>query len=195
MHRPHRVLQEGWAGRALCIPTTPPLGSFTPFPFPAPLPGLYFPRSAFGADGSSLLSLPSSRSTKGNWPGRDGRHAPAGTNTEKRRGLRVASVKVAQSCPTLCDPVDSTIHGILQARILEWGAFPFPSNGSSQLRDRTQVSPIAGGILYQLSHQESPRILEWVAYPFSRGSSLPRNQTGVSCIADIFFTSQRPGSL
>ena len=79
----------------------------------------YFPRSAFGADGSSLLSLPSSRSTKGNWPGRDGRHAPAGTNTAKRRGLRVASVKVAQSCPTLCDPVDSTIHGILQARILE----------------------------------------------------------------------------
>ena len=33
------------------------------------------------------------------------------------------------------------------------------------------------------------RILEWVAYPFSRGSSPPRNQTGVSCIADRFFTS------
>ena len=36
-------------------------------------------------------------------------------------------------------------------------------------------------ILYQLSHKESLRILEWVAYPFSRGSSQPRNQTGVSC--------------
>ena len=35
-------------------------------------------------------------------------------------------------------------HGILQARILEWGAFPF-SRGSSQPRDRTQVSCIAGG--------------------------------------------------
>ena len=34
-------------------------------------------------------------------------------------------VKVAQSCPTLCDPTDYTVHGILQARILEWGAFPF----------------------------------------------------------------------
>ena len=34
-------------------------------------------------------------------------------------------VKVAQSCATLCDPMDSTIHGILQARILEWVAFPF----------------------------------------------------------------------
>ena len=43
-------------------------------------------------------------------------------------------------------------------------------------------------ILYCLSHQGSPRILEWVAYPFSRGSSCPRNQTGVSCIAGGFLT-------
>ena len=42
--------------------------------------------------------------------------------------------------------------------------------------------------LYQLSHTGSPRILGWVAYPFSRGSSQPRNQTGVSCIASRFFT-------
>ena len=54
------------------------------------------------------------------------------------------SLKVAQSCPTLCDPMDYTVHGILQARILEWVAFPF-SRGSSQPRDRTQVSHIAGG--------------------------------------------------
>ena len=33
--------------------------------------------------------------------------------------------EVAQSCPTLCDPIDYTVHGILQARILEWVAFPF----------------------------------------------------------------------
>ena len=44
-------------------------------------------------------------------------------------------------------------------------------------------------ILYQLNHKESPRILEWVAYPFSSGSSWPRNQTGISCIAGGFFTS------
>ena len=44
-------------------------------------------------------------------------------------------------------------------------------------------------ILYQLSHKESPRILEWVAYPFSSRYSWPRNQTGVSCIADGFFTN------
>ena len=34
-------------------------------------------------------------------------------------------MKVAQSCPTLCNLMDYTVHGILQARILEWVAFPF----------------------------------------------------------------------
>ena len=52
-------------------------------------------------------------------------------------------VKVAQSCLTLCDPVDYTVHGILQVRILWWAAFPF-SRGSSQPRDRTHVSLTAG---------------------------------------------------
>ena len=53
-------------------------------------------------------------------------------------------VKVAQSCLTLCDPVDYTVHGVLQARILEWVAFPF-FRGSSQPGDETQVFHIAGG--------------------------------------------------
>ena len=44
-------------------------------------------------------------------------------------------------------------------------------------------------ILYQLSHQGSPRTLEWVTYPFSSGSSQPRNPYGVSCIAGGFFTN------
>jgi len=44
-------------------------------------------------------------------------------------------------------------------------------------------------ILYCLSHQGSPRIVEWVAYPFSRGTSCPRNQTLISCIAGGFFIS------
>ena len=60
--------------------------------------------------------------------------------------------------------MDSTVHGILQARILEWVAFPF-SRGLSN----TGIEPRQ--ILYQLSHKGSPRILEWVAYPFSSGSS------------------------
>ena len=53
-------------------------------------------------------------------------------------------VKVAQLCPTLCDPMDCTVHEILQARILEWVAFSF-SRGSFQPRDGSQVSLIAGG--------------------------------------------------
>ena len=65
--------------------------------------------------------------------------------------------KSLQSFLTLCDPVDcsppgSSVHGILQARILEW-----------------------------------------VAMLFSRGSSRPRDQTGVSCIASRFFTAEPPG--
>ena len=59
---------------------------------------------------------------------------------------RKMKVKVAQSCPTLCDPIDYTDHGILQARILEWVAFSF-SRGSFQSRDQTQVSHIAGGFI------------------------------------------------
>ena len=56
-------------------------------------------------------------------------------------------VLVAQSCLTLCNPLDcsspgSSVHGILQAKILEWVAIPF-SRESSQSRDRTQVSCIA----------------------------------------------------
>ena len=53
-------------------------------------------------------------------------------------------MKVAQSCTALCDPMNYTVHGILQARILAWVAFPF-SRGSSQPRDQTQVSHIVGG--------------------------------------------------
>ena len=57
-------------------------------------------------------------------------------------------VKVTQSCPTLCDPMDSSlpgfsVHGILQARILKWVAIPF-SRESPQLRDWAQVSCITG---------------------------------------------------
>jgi len=56
--------------------------------------------------------------------------------------------EVARLCPTLCDPMDysppgSTVHGILQARILEYIAISF-SRGSSRPRNRTQVSRIAG---------------------------------------------------
>ena len=73
-------------------------------------------------------------------------------------------VFVVQSCPTLCGPMfcslpDSSVHGILQARILEWGAIPF-SRESSWPRDWTQVSCIVGRFFARyLSHQRSSYIL------------------------------------
>ena len=71
-------------------------------------------------------------------------------------------VKVAQSCPTLCDPMEYTVHGILQARILEWVAFPF-SRGSSQPRDRTQVSWIADRFFTSSATRESihPKLIPY----------------------------------
>ena len=62
-------------------------------------------------------------------------------------------VLVTQSCSTLCNPTDSTVHRILKARILEWVAISF-SRASSPRRDGTWVSCIAGRI-YHLSHQEN----------------------------------------
>ena len=59
----------------------------------------------------------------------------------------------------------------------------FPTQGSNP------GLPHCRWVLYQLSHKGTPSILEWVAYPFSRGSSQPRNQTRVSCIAGRFFTN------
>ena len=60
------------------------------------------------------------------------------------REAHIVKVLVTQSCPTLCDPRDYTVHGILQSRTLEWVAVPF-SRGSSQPRDQIQSSHIAGG--------------------------------------------------
>ena len=84
-------------------------------------------------------------------------------NFEKTQAfsLQVPS-EVAQSCPTLCNPMDcsppgSSVHGIFQARILEWVAISF-SRGSSQPRDRTQVSHIVGRCFYRLSYQGSPSL-------------------------------------
>ena len=73
--------------------------------------------------------------------------------------------KSLQSCPTLCDPVDCSlpgfpVHGILQARILEWAAVP-SSRGSSPPRDQTQVSSAcctSGQILYHGAPKEAQMV-------------------------------------
>ena len=98
--------------------------------------------------------------------------------------MSVSEVKVAQSCLALCNPMDCTVHAMGFSRPEYWSWVAFPSSrGSSQPRDWTHVSRIAGGFFCQLSHQWSARRLERVAYPFSR------SRTRVSCIAGGFFTN------
>ena len=85
-------------------------------------------------------------------------------------------------------PPGSSVHGDFPGQnigvgslSLLQGIFPF-----SQPRAGTQVSHVAGDSLPS-EHRGSPRTLERVAYPFSRGSSPPRNQTRLSCIAGRFW--------
>ena len=123
-------------------------------------------------------------------------------------------------------PPGSSVHGILQVRILEWVAMPSPGDLLTQGSNPDLLQ--CRWTLYQLSHQGSlnpadsnwtpmlraavlvtqscltlcncippvssahgilqARMLEWVAIPSYRGSSQPRDQTHVSCIAGRFFT-------
>ena len=137
------------------------------------------PRSEALAPCHHSLSLPHGHSSRG-WEAGDW-------------GQSLGKVKVAQPRPTLCSPVDcsppgSSVHGILQARTLEWVPVPF-SMGSSQPRDQTHVSCIIGKFFTIWDTKEAQGILEWVVYPFSRRSSQPRNRTVVACIAGRVFTS------
>ena len=91
-------------------------------------------------------------------------------------------VKVAQLCLTLCDPMDYTVHGILQARILERVAYPF-SKGSSQPRDGTGVSCIAGGFLTSWATMEAQT---------QKSALWPTDTQGYNLFEDteiVFFTS------
>ena len=100
---------------------------------------------------------------------------------------------VAQSCLTLCNPMDcsppgSFVHGDSPGKNTGMGCLAF-LQGIFPTHGLNPGLPHCRWILYWLSHQGNPRILEWVAYPFSRVSSWHRDWTGVSWIAGGFFTS------
>ena len=102
-------------------------------------------------------------------------------------------VLVAQSCLTLCDRMDcsppgSSVHGILQARILEWAAISF-SRGSSQPREQTQVSCIAGS-LYHLSHQKLLLIHKVVLFQVCRCATKWFSYTNIHMY--LFFKDSFP---
>ena len=79
-------------------------------------------------------------------------------------------VKVTQSCPTLCDPMDYIVHRILQARMLAWVAFPF-SRGSSQPRNQPRVSHIAGGFFTSQAIRKGQEY--WSGQPIPPPAGLP----------------------
>ena len=97
---------------------------------------------------------------------------------------------VTLSCVTLCDLMDcsppgSSVHGDCPGKNTRVGCHAilqgiFPTQGSNP------GLPHCRQILYDLSHQGSPRIMEWVACPFSRGSSPSRNRTRISHIEGRF---------
>ena len=92
--------------------------------------------------------------------------------------ILAAAAKSLQSCPTLCDPIDSSpsgspVPGILQARTLEWVAISFSKNtgvgtcsllqGIFPTQGLNPGLPHCRWIFYQLSHNRSPKILGWVS--------------------------------
>ena len=113
---------------------------------------------------------------------------------------KVKESEVAQSCPTLCDHMDfsppgSSIHGIFQARVLEWIAISF-SRGSSQPRDRTQVSCIAGRRFTVWASREALKtklpdkcwiIFQNLAHQTSHPRLLPRSPKFCSVHLCLFF--------
>ena len=119
--------------------------------------------------------------------------------TSRARTYLVHVLYTVHCCAVLCHLVVSDSlwpHGLLPIRLLCswgcsmqecWSGLPCPSPG---VLPNPRIKPRScKWILYCLSQQGSPWILEWIAYPFSRGSSQPRNRTGVSCIAGGFFIS------
>ena len=110
-------------------------------------------------------------------------------------------VKVAQSCPTLCNPMDYTVHGILQARILEWVAVPF-SRGLSN----PEIEPKNSTLQEDSLPAEPPRkpkntgvgslsLLQWIFLPpeFEPGS--PALQADSCMVRGWFLLSHQIGAM
>ena len=88
--------------------------------------------------------------------------------------------------PHELQPAGSSVHGDSPGKNTVEGCKAL-LQGIIPIQGLTPGLPHCRWILYHLSHGGSPRIVEWIAYLFSRGSSRPRNWTGVSCITGRFF--------
>ena len=115
-----------------------------------------------------LLCAPEGSPSRANWKGgytghRRQHSGNQSAGTQAKEEHVCLCVLVAQACPTLCDPMDcslpgSSVHGILQARILEWLTFPSPG-GIFPIQGSNPRLPCCKQILYRLSHQGSPERL------------------------------------
>jgi len=96
-------------------------------------------------------------------------------------------MKVAQSCPTICDPKDYTVPaGVCSLSLLQ---------GISPTQGLIPGFPHCRQILYQLNHRGSSRILEWVAYPFSRNLPDPGIQSGSPALQANSLPTELSGEL
>ena len=106
-------------------------------------------------------------------------------------------VLLAQSGPTVCHPMDcsppgSSVHRILQARILEWVAMPF-SRESSWPRDRTQGSCLAGRFFTIWATREAKWIRLWILYYHSVGKESACNSGDIWNAGSIAWLGRSPG--
>ena len=111
----------------------------------------------------------------------------------------VCVMKVTQSCPTLCDPMDYRVPGILQARIVEWVVVPF-SRGSSQPRDRPQDSlpaepPGKPACSQEDTHQASPISTCFRLQPLPVVMVVLRGRSVVCCCISQLWRLSSPGQV
>ena len=189
----HRTGLPGTHCQKVCIESS----SSRKFPLIAPSTG-HLPVSARLQNSSHTLStlvIPVGRNDKANSSGRKKRRTQyqwASIVPQAKHKFGVHDLESeSESCSVASDSLQP--HGPYRP----WNS-PGQNTGVGSLSLLQGIFPTQGSnpgllhcrwILYQLSHKGSPRILEWVAYPFSRGSSWPRNWTGVFCIAGGFFTN------
>ena len=98
-------------------------------------------------------------------------------------------MKVTQSCPILCDPMAYTVHGILQARILEWVAFPFSRDPRDPNPGIEPRSPTLQADSLPAEPQGKPKNTGVGSLSLLQQIFDPADRTGVSCTAGGFFTN------
>ena len=122
----------------------------------------------------------------------------AGTSGQEPDPTACRRLTTAQSCPTLCDPVDcsppgSSVHGILQAGILQWVSISSP-RGSPRPRDQACVFCTGRQVLYHLSHQEAHEYSSGYHIPSPGDLSDPGIELGSLALQAGSLPAEPPGS-